>query len=69
MTTTITEERIAPVQNSDAINSAILASHNPREALNRIGYLVQDAKEHVRNEDMAKAFDCLNRIGWLTGAL
>ena len=65
----MSDAQIAPVQDSDAINSAILASHNPREALNRIGYLVQDAKEHVRNEDMAKAFDCLNRIGWLTGAL
>ena len=65
----MTDAQIAPVQNSDAMNSAILAAHNPREALNRIGYLVQDAKEHVRNGDKSKAFDCLNRIGWLTGAL
>ena len=69
MTTTITEERIAPVQNSDAINSAILASHNPREALNRIGYLVQDAKEHIRNKDATKAMVCLNKIAQFTGAL
>jgi len=68
MTTTIVEERIAPVQNSDAMNSAILASHNPREALNRIGYLVQDAKEHLRNKDTTKAFVCLNKIAQLTGA-
>ena len=69
MTTTISEERIAPVQNSDAMNSAILASHNPREALNRIGYLVQDAKEHIRNKDTTKAMVCLNKIAQFTGAL
>ena len=67
--TTITEEPIAPVQDSDAMNSAILASHNPREALNRIGYLTTEAKQHLRNRDTGRAFDCLNRIGWLTGAL
>jgi hypothetical protein len=67
--TTITEERIAPVQDSDAMNSALLASHNPREALKRIGYLTTEAQQHIRNGDKGKAFDCLNRIGWLTGAL
>ena len=61
--------QIAPSQNSDAMNSAILASHNPREALNRIGYLVQDAKEHVRNKDTTKAMVCLNKIAQFTGAL
>jgi len=66
---TITEEPIAPIIDSDVKNDTLLASHNPREALKRIGYLVQDAKEHIRNDDTSKAFDCLNRIGWLTGAL
>jgi len=65
----MSDAQIAPVQDSEAMNSAILASHNPREALKRIGYLVQDAKEHIRNDDTSQAFDCLNRIGWLTGAL
>ena len=67
MTPTITEERIAPIQDSDAMNSAILSSHNPREALNRIGYLTTEAKQHLWNKDTTKAFICLNKIAWLTG--
>jgi hypothetical protein len=67
MTTTITEEPIAPVQDSDAMNSAILASHNPREALNRIYYITRDAREHIRNKDTTKAMVCLNKIAQLTG--
>jgi len=69
MTTTITEERIAPVQNSDAMNSSILASHNPREALNRIGHLTTEAKQHLRNKDTTRAMVCLNKIAQFTGAL
>ena len=69
MTTTIKEERIAPVQDSDAMNSAILASHNPREALNRIGYLTDEARQHIRNKDTTKAMVCLNKIAQFTGAL
>ena len=65
----MSDAQIAPVQDSDAMNSAILASHNPREALARIGYLVQDAKEHIRNKDTTRATVCLNKIAWLTGAL
>ena len=65
----MSDAQIAPIIDSDVKNDMLLASHNPREALNRIGYLVQDAKEHIRNGDKSKAFDCLNRIGWLTGAL
>ena len=65
--TTITEEPIAPVQDSDVLNSVLLASHNPREALHRIGYLVQDAREHIRNKDTTKAMVCLNKIAQLTG--
>ena len=63
----MSDAQIEPVQDSDAMNSALLASHNPREALNRIGYLTTEAREHLRNKDTTKAFLCLNKIAWLTG--
>jgi hypothetical protein len=55
--------------NGDAINSAILASHNPREALNRIGHLTTEARQHLRNKDTTRAMVCLNKIAQFTGAL
>jgi hypothetical protein len=69
MTPTIIEEPITPVQDSDAMNSALLASHNPREALNRIGYLTTEAKQHLQNKDTTRAMVCLNKITQFTGAL
>ena len=66
---TIIEGPISPVQDSDAMNSAIIASHNPREALNRIGYLTTEAKQHLRNKDTTRAIVCLNKIAQFTGAL
>jgi hypothetical protein len=65
----MSDAQIAPVQDSDAMNSAILASHNPREALNRIGHLTTEAKQHLRNKDTTRAFVCLNKIAQFTGAL
>jgi len=65
----MSDAQIAPVQDSDAINSAILASHNPREALARIGYLTNEARQHIRNKDTTKAMVCLNKIAQFTGAL
>jgi len=60
---------VADVIDSEAMNSRLLASHNPREALTRIRYLAHDAKQHLRNGNEDKAFAALNQIGWLTGAV
>jgi hypothetical protein len=53
----------------NARDAAIIASHNPREALNRIGYLTTEAKQHLRNKDTTRAMVCLNKIAQFTGAL
>jgi len=65
----MSDSQIVPVQDSDAMNSAILASHNPREALSRIGYLTTEARQHLRNKDTTRAMVCLNKIAQFTGAL
>jgi len=63
----MSDAQIAPIIDSDVKNDMLLASHNPREALARIGYLTTEAREHLRNKDTTKAFLCLNKIAWLTG--
>ena len=57
----------AEIIESDAMNAALLASHNPAEALRRIRYLVDEARQHHRNRNYLSAFVCLNKIATLTG--
>ena len=63
------DAQIAPIIDSDVKNDMLLASHNPREALARIGYLTNEARQHIRNKDTTKAIVCLNKIAQFTGAL
>ena len=63
----MSDTQIAPIIDSDVKNDMLLASHNPREALNRIYYITRDAREHIRNKDTTKAMVCLNKIAQLTG--
>ena len=63
----MSDTQIAPIIDSDVKNDMLLASHNPQEALNRIYYIMRDAREHIRNKDTTKAMVCLNKIAQLTG--
>ena len=63
----MSDTQIEPIIDSDVKNDMLLASHNPREALNRIYYITRDAREHIRNKDTTKAMVCLNKIAQLTG--
>ena len=63
----MSDAQITPIIDSDVKNDMLLASHNPREALNRIYYITRDARQHIRNKDTTKAMVCLNKIAWLTG--
>lgn len=60
---------VAPIINSDAMNNALLAARNPREALIRIRHLTQDAKQMIRLGKITDASAALNQIATLTGAL
>jgi len=57
----------AEIIESDAQNAALLASHNPREALRRIRYLVDEARDQHRLGDRTKVMVALNKIAELTG--
>jgi hypothetical protein len=63
----IIEEPIAPIIESGAHNNALLASHNPAEALRRIRYLVDEARDQHRIGDRTKVMVALNKIAELTG--
>jgi hypothetical protein len=57
----------AEIIESDAMNAALLASHNPAEALRRIRYLVDEARDQHRIGDRSKVMVALNKIAALTG--
>lgn len=60
---------VAPVIESDAMNAALLAARNPREALIQIQGMAREARQDIRNQNYSCAFVKLNQIYLLTGGL
>jgi hypothetical protein len=64
-----TPKQPAPVIDSEFMNNALLATKDPRAALQKIRALSLEAKQMIRNGKTTEAFCTLNKIASYTGVV